>query len=80
MGKIGLTISPQADVIYAAIELNRRTGGVYRSENQGEEWVKMSDVFCEEQDLITIKNCMSLHNFDELYLLRQLHAVFFRWR
>ena len=44
MGKIGLAISPQKpDVIYAAIELNRRTGGVYRSENQGEEWVKMSD-------------------------------------
>ena len=36
MGKIGTTISPQKpDVIYGAIELNRRTGGVYRSENQG---------------------------------------------
>lgn len=32
MGKIGLAISPQQpDVLYAAIELNRRTGAVYRS-------------------------------------------------
>ena len=32
MGKIGLAISPQKpDVIYAAIELDRRTGGVFKS-------------------------------------------------
>ena len=31
MGKIGLTISPQdSDVVYVAIELNRREGGVWR--------------------------------------------------
>ena len=36
MGKIGLAISPQnPDVVYAAIELDRSTGGVYRSENRG---------------------------------------------
>ena len=70
MGKIGLAISPQKpDVIYAAIELNRRTGGVYRSENQGEEWVKMSDAVAGGtgphyyQELYA-----SPHNFDELYL------------
>ena len=70
MGKIGLAISPQKpDVIYAAIELNRRTGGVYRSENQGEEWVKMSDAVAGGtgphyyQELY-----VSPHNFDELYL------------
>ena len=35
LGKIGLAISPQRpDVLYAAIELDRRTGGVYKSENQ----------------------------------------------
>ena len=44
MGKIGLVLSPQnPDVIYAAIELDRRTGGVYKSENQGANWKKMSD-------------------------------------
>ena len=70
MGKIGLAISPQKpDVIYAAIELDRRSGGVYRSENQGEEWVKMSDAVAGGtgphyyQELYA-----SPHNFDELYL------------
>ena len=44
MGKIGLAISPQdPDVVYAAIELQRTKGGVYRSEDQGESWKKMSD-------------------------------------
>lgn len=44
MGKIGLAISPQQpDVVYAAIELDRRSGGVFRSENRGAHWQKMSD-------------------------------------
>ena len=44
MGKIGLAISSQnPDVVYAAIELNQRKGGLYRSENQGASWTKMSD-------------------------------------
>lgn len=35
MGKIGLAISPQKpDILYAAIELDRRTGGVYKSTNR----------------------------------------------
>ena len=41
MGKIGLVLSPQnSDVIYAAIELDRRTGGVYKSIDQGANWKK----------------------------------------
>ena len=44
VGKIGLAISPiNPDVIYAAIELERRKGGIYRSENLGESWTKMSN-------------------------------------
>ncbi|MFK8012203.1 MAG: hypothetical protein AB8B80_09200 [Marinicellaceae bacterium] len=44
MGKIGLAISHQnPDIIYAAIEINQRKGGLYRSENQGASWTKMSD-------------------------------------
>ncbi len=44
MGKIGLAISPQRpDVLYAAIELDRRTGGVWRSTDRGATWQKRSD-------------------------------------
>jgi photosystem II stability/assembly factor-like uncharacterized protein len=44
MGKIGLAISPQnPDIVYAAIELDRRSGGLYRSTNRGASWTRMSD-------------------------------------
>lgn len=44
MGKIGLAISPMnPDVLYAAIEIDNRKGGVYRSANRGASWTKMSD-------------------------------------
>lgn len=45
MGKIGLAISPQnSDVLYAAIELDLKKGGFYRSENKGASWQKQSDM------------------------------------
>jgi hypothetical protein len=44
MGKIGLAISPiDPDVVYSTIELGRRTGGFWRSEDAGESWEKRSD-------------------------------------
>lgn len=44
MGKIGLAISPiNPDVLYAAIELDRKKGAIYRSDNQGGSWTKMSN-------------------------------------
>jgi len=44
MGKIGLAISKiNPDVVYAAIEINQRKGGLYRSADQGASWTKMSD-------------------------------------
>jgi photosystem II stability/assembly factor-like uncharacterized protein len=44
LGKIGLAISPQKpDELYAAIELDRRKGGVYKSFDRGESWIKQSD-------------------------------------
>ncbi|MBT8143629.1 MAG: glycosyl hydrolase, partial [Gammaproteobacteria bacterium] len=44
MGKIGLAISPQKpDVVYATIELERRSGGFWRSEDGGESWEKRND-------------------------------------
>ncbi len=71
MGKIGLAISPiNPDVIYAAIELERRKGGIYRSENRGLSWTKMSNTVSGAtgphyyQELIA-----SPHVFDKLYLM-----------
>lgn len=71
MAKIGLAISPQnPDVIYAAIELDRRTGGVYSSANRGSSWTKQSDAVSGAtgphyyQELYA-----SPHQFDRLYLV-----------
>ncbi len=71
MGKIGLAISPQKpDIIYAAIELNRTKGGVYKSENRGASWSKQSDAVAGAtgphyyQELYA-----SPHEFDEIYLV-----------
>ena len=44
MGKIGLAVSPHdPDVVYAAIELDRKTGGVFMSTDRGASWTKQSD-------------------------------------
>lgn len=71
MGKIGLAISPQQpDVVYAAIELDRTTGGVFRSADQGASWKKMSNAVSGAtgphyyQELYA-----SPHKFDRLYLM-----------
>lgn len=71
MGKIGLAISPQQpDIVYAAIELNRREGGIYKSVNRGASWTKQSDAVSGAtgphyyQELYA-----SPHQFDKLYLM-----------
>jgi photosystem II stability/assembly factor-like uncharacterized protein len=71
MGKIGLAISPQQpDVLYAAIELDRKTGGVFRSADRGASWKKMSNAVSGAtgphyyQELYA-----SPHKFDRLYLM-----------
>lgn len=71
LGKIGLAISPQnPDVVYAAITLDRRKGGLYKSTNQGSSWKKMSDAVSGGtgphyyQELYA-----SPHAFDRLYLM-----------
>ena len=70
MGKIGLAISPQKpDVVYAAIELNRRKGGVYRSENRGASWKKMSNAVAGATGPHYYQELWaSPHKFDRLYL------------
>lgn len=71
MGKIGIAISPQQpDIVYAAIELDRRTGGVYRSADRGTSWKKQSDAVAGAtgphyyQELYA-----SPHQFERLYLV-----------
>jgi len=71
LGKIGLAISPQQpDIIYAAIELDRKKGGVYRSTDRGASWEKRSDAVSGAtgphyyQELYA-----SPHQFDRLYLM-----------
>lgn len=59
MGKIGLAISQHSpDTLYAAIELDRRTGGVYRSDDRGSSWSKQSD---------TVSGGTGPHYYQELY-------------
>jgi photosystem II stability/assembly factor-like uncharacterized protein len=79
LGKIGLAISPQKpDVIYAAIELNRRTGGVYRSEDQGGSWSKMSDAIAGGTGPHYYQELWaSPHNFDEIYFADNYMQVSF---
>ena len=71
LGKIGLAISPQKpDVIYAAIELDRRTGGVFKSTDRGSSWKKQSEAVAGAtgphyyQELYA-----SPHVFDRIYLM-----------
>lgn len=59
IGKMGLAISPQnPDVIYAAIELDRRTGEIYKSTNRGASWQKQS---------ATVSGATGPHYYQELY-------------
>ncbi len=59
MGKTGLAISyHNPDVIYAALELDRRKGGLYRSDDAGGSWNKMSE---------TISGGTGPHYYQELY-------------
>jgi photosystem II stability/assembly factor-like uncharacterized protein len=59
LGKIGVALSPQnPDVLYAAIETNRRTGAVYRSTDRGSSWEKRSE---------TVSGATGPHYYQELY-------------
>ena len=77
MGKIGLAISPlQPDVLYAAIELDLRGGGVWRSNDRGSSWEKKSDMVSGGtgphyyQELYA-----SPHHFDRIYLVSNTSQI-----
>ena len=69
MGKIGLAVSPhEPDTLYAAIELDIRTGGVYRSDDRGNTWTKQSD---------TVSGGTGPHYYQELYACpHQPHRIY----
>lgn len=59
LGKIGLAISPfDNEVIYAAIELDRKKGGVFITRNGGASWSKQSDA---------VSGGTGPHYYQELY-------------
>ena len=69
LGKIGLAISPQRpDTVYAAIELDRRTGGVFMSTNRGGTWQKQSDA---------VSGATGPHYYQELYAHPHDHGTLF---
>jgi len=60
MGKIGLGISPfDSNVIYAAITLDRRKGGVFISRDGGNSWTKQSTA---------VAGATGPHYYQELYV------------
>ena len=71
MGKIGLAISPQQpDILYADIELDLKTGGLYRSEDRGSSWEKKSDVVSGGTGAHYYQELYaSPHQFERLYLM-----------
>jgi photosystem II stability/assembly factor-like uncharacterized protein len=59
LGKIGLAISPfNPEIIYAAIELDRKKGGVFISKNNGASWKKQSNA---------VSGGTGPHYYQELY-------------
>ena len=59
LGKIGLAINHfNPDIVYAAIEMERRKGGVFMSDNGGQSWQKMSN---------TVSGGTGPHYYQELY-------------
>ncbi len=77
LGKIGLAVSPQdPQVVYAAIELGRRTGGFWRSADGGESWQKRSDKVARGTGPHYYQEIFaSPHAFDRVYFMDVRMAV-----
>ena len=77
LGKIGLAISPfDHETVYAAIELDRKKGGVFMTNNGGASWTKQSDAVSEGtgphyyQELYA-----SPHHKERLYLMSYIVLI-----
>ena len=70
IGKIGLAVSHiKPDIVYAAVEHNRKTGTVYKSTNRGESWQKQSDAVGGGTGPHYYQELWANpHFFDEIYL------------
>ncbi len=77
MGKIGLAISPmKPDVVYATIEVDNRKGGLYRSENRGASWTKMSDEVGGGTGPHYYQEMFAdQHTFDRIYMMSNYSKV-----
>jgi len=77
MGKIGLAVSPQnPDVIYAAIELDLKKGGFYRSSDRGMSWTKKSDIISGGTGPHYYQELWaSPHQFDRVYFANNYMKV-----
>ena len=77
MGKIGLALSPQnPDVLYAAIELNLKKGGFYRSADRGMSWTKKSDIISGGTGPHYYQELWaSPHQFDRVYFANNYMKV-----
>jgi photosystem II stability/assembly factor-like uncharacterized protein len=71
IGKIGLAISPiNPDVLYAALELNRREGAVFRSDDRGASWVRGADAVGGGTGPHYYQELFAHpHHFDRIYLV-----------
>jgi photosystem II stability/assembly factor-like uncharacterized protein len=71
MGKIGIAVSPQQpDVVYAAIELDQRTGAVFKSTDRGANFTKQSDAVAGATGPHYYQELYACpHYFDRIYLV-----------
>ena len=77
MGKIGLALSPQnPDVVYAAIELDLKKGGFFRSSDGGRSWEKKSDIISGGTGPHYYQELWaSPHQFDRVYFANNYFKV-----
>lgn len=77
MGKSSIAVSPiNPNVVYAAIELDQRKGGFWRSSDRGASWEKMSDKVAGGTGPHYYQEIFAdPHTFDMIYMSNNASAV-----